>query len=270
MRRFILILTAITLTLTFCACSLVETEPEDIETTDDIIVSDGSTVEEPEFESVEEDEAEAEVIGIVDGEKIYDGESPFSVNFFDPDNISENAIYVETAEIPEEVIEYVTDQLEHMSVDVIASLGYAEFIVEGMSVATGITPYNGSTGEYYDTFYYFPIMYGDEVVSMAICSYDGDSDSYGFQFGSCYEATTMNYLKTSVENPAMLVYFDDSLGGYFVTTTTVWKFSEISNSMRELSEDEIPDSLKEIMNREVNSDNVVAIYGAEMEELIDD
>ncbi|MCD7732292.1 MAG: hypothetical protein LUH56_02465 [Oscillospiraceae bacterium] len=267
MKRFVLILTAMALVLTLCACTIVEPSPEDPveDAVEDVIedVIEDIEVEDPVAE-------EEEVIGIVNGEEVYDGESPFTINIVDPDHVSDNAIYIETAEISEEAINYVIDQLEHMSSGVITSLGYSEDIVNGMSVATGIRPYNGSTGEYYDTFYYFPIMYGDEVVSMAISS--NSDGNYGFQFGSCSEATAMNYIETSAENPAMLVYFDDRNGGYFVTTTSAWKFVEDENGSYEIAEEDIPDYIREIMNREVNPDNVVAIYGATVatEELIDD
>ncbi len=253
MKRFILILTAVVLAMTFCACSLVEPNPNEVieDAIDDSITVDDPVIEEEEkVEDVFEEE-----------EEVFDGICPFTENIVDPDNVSENAIYIETAKIPEGATEHILDRLSGFTTGLIVDLGFSEEVANGMSVATGFVYFDGSTGEYGD-IYYFPAMYGDEAVALVISSYNEDNERYNFQFGGNTICDVMNCLETSPENPAVFVYFEGISGGYFITTTSAYKLVADENGSYEIEEEDISDSVREIMNREVNPDNVIAVYGA--------
>ncbi|MCD7889029.1 MAG: hypothetical protein LUG23_03795 [Oscillospiraceae bacterium] len=249
---------------------------DDVELVEDVFEEEEEPVEdvfEEEEEPVEDvfEEGEEDVVGTIEGEVVYDGESPFVVNIVDPDNVSESAIYVETAEIPEEAINRALFHLANQVPGSLVTLGFTEEESVGASVASAFRAYNGTTKEYYDLFY-FPLMYGDTAVAMAISSYNSETDKYSFQMGKDQISDVMNYLETSPENPALFVYFDDISGGFFIITTAAYRLVADDSGSYEIAEEDIPDYIRGIMNREVNPDNVVAIYGAQVatEELIDD
>ncbi|MCD8107468.1 MAG: hypothetical protein LUE20_05840 [Oscillospiraceae bacterium] len=117
--------------------------------------------------------------------------------------VMDNAIYIASADVPEEATEYALDKFSHLSAEFVASMGFTYEEACSMRVASGFYAESCKGTIERSDVYYFPVVVDNKIV--ALITVTGSNDSYSFQFGADEMATALNDLSTTAQSPVKVM-----------------------------------------------------------------
>jgi len=121
---------------------------------------------------------------------------------------SELSLYLFSGDIPKSATEYAKNYFASLTVFELLDLGFTQWEIDNLRLAPGVTAYEYTKCD--APFYYFPVVDESKIIAIMTLIDYGD-DVYSAQFGKSGFADSLNEIKTSVNEPVVLIIAQEGM-----------------------------------------------------------